>query len=139
MAQTVSSIMTPDPITIAPATSVAEAARAMRDADVGAVVVADDERVIGLLTDRDITVRAVAGGRDPESTPVDAVCTKELTALSPDDDLARAVQLMRDTSVRRLPVLDDGRPVGILSLGDLALELDRQSALADISGAAPNR
>jgi CBS domain-containing protein len=115
-----------------------EAARVMREADVGPVLVVDDGRVAGILTDRDIVVRAIADGRDPQSTPVREACSADLVTLSPDQDIDDAARLMREHDVRRLPVVQDGRPVGILALGDLAVERDSDSALADISAGSPN-
>jgi CBS domain-containing protein len=79
------------------------------------------------VTDRDITVRAVAKGRDPASTPVREVYSAELTTLPPEETVDDAVRLMREKAVRRLPVVEGGRPVGIVSLGDLAV--DREAAV----------
>jgi CBS domain-containing protein len=101
-------------------------------------VVEEEGRAAGILTDRDIVVRAIAEGRDPGSTTVGEVCSSDLTTLTPDQSIDDAVRLMREHDVRRLPVVQDGRPVGIVSLGDLAVELDPDSALADISAAPPN-
>lgn len=131
-------VMTPEPITVMSTTSLEQAARRMRDAGIGNVIILDGEQITGILTDRDIVVRAVAEGWDPGSTPVGEVASRELTTVSPDDSVEAAVNLMRERSVRRLPVVEGGRPVGILSLGDLALERDPDSALGDISAAPPN-
>jgi CBS domain-containing protein len=82
----------------------------------------------------------VAEGRDPETTPLSEICSAQLIALAGTDTVEEAIEVMRTNSVRRLPVLDEeGRPLGIVSLGDLAVELDRGSALGDISAAPPNR
>lgn len=138
MAATVSDVMTTNPETIEASEPVMEAARRMRDADIGDVIVLDDGRVVGILTDRDIAVRVVAEGKD-SSTPVrDACSASDLQTVGPDTSLAQAVQLMRDNAVRRLPVVENDRAVGVVSLGDLAMELDEESALADISAAAPD-
>jgi CBS domain-containing protein len=92
------------------------------------------------VTDRDIAVRAVADGRDPERTPVSEICSKDLTTVSPEDDLDRAIQVMREKAIRRLLVVDNrNQTVGILSLGDLALERDARSVLGQISAAPPNQ
>lgn len=138
MAQAIREVMTPDPVCVEPHSSAADAARRMRDGDTGAILVAEDGHLKGLLTDRDIVVRAVADGRDPAQVHVHEICTSDIEALQPDDDVDKAIQLMRDKHVRRIPVVDGDRPVGIVSIGDLALERDRQSALADISGAPAN-
>ena len=138
MARSVNEVMTADPRTVDAGDTLAEAARVMREADVGPVLVAQEGRVTGILTDRDIVVRAVADGRDPQSTTVREAYSSDLVSLTPDQDLDDAVRLMREHDVRRAPVVQDGRPAGILSLGDLAVERDSDSALADISAASPN-
>jgi CBS domain-containing protein len=139
MAQAIKDVMTPDPVSVEPHASAADAARKMRDVDSGAILVCEDEQLRGLLTDRDIVVRAVAEGRDPSQVEVQEICSADVEALSPDDDVDRAVQLMRDRHVRRIPVVEGHRPVGIVSIGDLALARDETSALADISGAPANQ
>lgn len=138
MAQAIRDVMTPDPVCVDPHDSAAEAARRMREVDSGAILVAEDGRLKGLLTDRDIVVRAIAEGRDPTQVEVQEICSADVQALRPDDDVDRAVQLMRDRHVRRIPVVEGERPVGIVSIGDLALARDERSALADISGAPAN-
>ncbi|HEX8092423.1 CBS domain-containing protein [Jatrophihabitans sp.] len=138
MATTVSDVMTRDPETVEVSEPVVEAARRMRDADTGDVIVLDNGRVVGVLTDRDITIRVVAENKDL-STPVGEACSaSDLQTVGPDTSLDQAVQLMRDNAIRRLPVVENDRAVGIISLGDLAIELDEDSALADISAAAPD-
>lgn len=92
----------------------------------------------GLITDRDIVVRAIAEGRDPGSTAVRDVCSSDVVTVTQEQDLDEAIRLMREHDVRRVPVVQDGRPVGILSLGDVAVEREPDSALADISAAPPN-
>jgi CBS domain-containing protein len=131
-------VMTTDPVSMPASASLAEAARQMRDAGIGDVIVLEDSRVCGIVTDRDLVVRGLAEGRDPERTQIAEVCSRELTTLSPRDTVERAVELMRDKAIRRLPIVDDGRPVGIVSIGDLALERDPESALGQISAAPPN-
>jgi CBS domain-containing protein len=130
-------VMTPDPVTVPSTTPLEQAARQMRDAGIGNVIVLEGEQVAGILTDRDIVVRAVAEGRDSR-TPVGDVTSRDLTTIAPDATLEDAVELMRERSIRRLPVVEAGRAVGIVSLGDLALERDPDSALGDISAAPPN-
>ncbi|MER7710888.1 CBS domain-containing protein [Streptomyces werraensis] len=138
MAHHVRDIMTAAPVTVGPQTSVAQAARLMRDHDLGAVLVTDDGRLRGLVTDRDLVVRSVAEGLDPEETTVVRACSEDLVTVRPDDELDVAVRLMREHAVRRVPVVDGEQPVGVLSLGDVALERDPESALGDISVARPN-
>ena len=130
-------VMTPEPVTVSSTTTLEQAARHMRDAGIGNVIVLDGDQIAGILTDRDIVVRAVAEGRDAQ-TPIGEVASRDLTTISPDDTLEAAVELMRERSIRRLPVVEAGRAVGIVSLGDLALERDPDSALGDISAAPPN-
>ena len=138
MARTVNDVMTHDPRTVEVGDTLVDAARVMREADVGAVLVVDDGRVTGILTDRDIVVRAIADGRDPQSTTVRDASSDEVVTLTPDQNLDEAVRLMQEHDVRRMPVVQEGRPAGIVALGDLAVERDPDSALADISAASPN-
>ena len=138
MAQQISEVMTRDPQTVDGGDSVEDAARIMRDADTGAVIVTDGDSVAGIVTDRDIAVRAVAEGKDPSGTKVSEVASDSPTTLSPDQSVDDAIQAMRDENIRRIPVVEDGKPVGILSIGDVAVERDKDSALADISAAPPN-
>jgi CBS domain-containing protein len=139
MMTTIRDVMTPNPVALPATASAVDAALAMRDFDVGAVIVLDDGQVCGIVTDRDIVVRAIANGNYPASTQLGEVCSQELTTVSPDEPLEDAVRLMREKALRRLPVVEGGQPVGIVSIGDLAVERDRQSVLGDISAAPPNR
>jgi CBS domain-containing protein len=139
MARSVGDIMTRDPRTVEAGDSVAEAARQMRDGDFGSVLVLDNGRVDGIVTDRDIAVRAVAEGRDPESTQVSEIYSTGVATVEPSQSIEDAVQTMREHDIRRLPVVENGRPVGILSLGDLAVERDPESVLADISASSPDQ
>ena len=136
---TLQDVMTRDPIVFEATTPVVDAARAMRDNDTGDVLVQRDGSLCGIVTDRDIVVRGVAQDIDPSSAPVGDLCTKDVTALRPEDSIADAVRVMREQALRRLPVVDEsGQPVGIVSIGDLAIEADPGSVLSDISAAAPN-
>lgn len=128
-------VMTPDPRTLDASETVTAAARVMADDDIGDVLVVDGERLYGIITDRDITVRVVAEGRDPQSTTLRDACSTSVVTLSPDDTVDDAERVMGEQAVRRLPIVRDGRPVGVVSLGDLAIEEDPESALADISAA----
>jgi CBS domain-containing protein len=140
MAHTIRDVMTHDPITMTADSPVTEAAMAMRESDIGDVIVLDQtDQVCGMVTDRDITIRVVAEGRDPSKTKLGEICSRDLAAVTPDDSVGDAVKLMSEKAIRRLPVIDGGRPIGIVSIGDLAVERDPDSALADISAAPPNR
>ena len=138
MAQVIRDVMTPDPVVLDSSTPIMVAGQRMRDEDIGDVLVEDDGQLSGMVTDRDIVVRAVADGGDPRSTPLSEISTREIIALSPDDLVENALRLMREHAIRRLPVVENGRPVGMISLGDLAIDRDFDSALAEISAAPPN-
>jgi len=131
-------VMTKDPITIEESATVVEAAKAMQQADVGPALITRNGELAGIVTDRDIAVRVVAEGQDPNSVKAIDIASTDLVTLSPDDDAGDAVKLMKDQNIRRLPIVDGNRPVGIVSLGDLAVQLDPGSGLADISAASPN-
>lgn len=139
MTRTVEEIMTRDPRTVDASDTILDAARVMRDADIGDVVVMEDGQITAIVTDRDMVVRGVAEGRDPESTSVSDVCTTGVETIEPEASVDDALNLMREKDIRRLPVAKKGRPVGIISLGDLAVEREPDSTLADISAASPDR
>jgi CBS domain-containing protein len=114
-------VMSDRPRCVTPDTPVAEAAQLMESEDVGSLPVLDGERVVGMVTDRDIVVRAVARGKDPRGMPVREVASGDLVTLTPDDDLSAALGLMATHQVRRLPVVDaENRLVGIVAQADLA-------------------
>lgn len=138
MKQNIGEVMTPNPTALAQSATIIEAACAMRDNDIGDVVVLDNGRLCGILTDRDIVVRALAAGCDPNRTSVGEICSRALVTLAPEDSTGQAVRVMREHAIRRLPIEDGGRVVGIITLGDVAVDADRRSALADISAAPPN-
>lgn len=138
MAEIVRDVMTPDVVAVRPSASLVEAAQLMRAQDVGDVLVTDEGLLVGVLTDRDIMLRAVAEGADPLTVSARAVCTPDPVVIGPDDAVSTAVTLMREHAVHRLPVVEHGAPVGIVSLGDLAVSRDPDSALADISRAEPD-
>ncbi len=139
MDQSIRDVMTPSPCAIQASASVMEAAQLMRGNDIGDVIVLEGERLCGILTDRDIVVRALAEGMDPETASVGDICSRELTTIEPSASVGQAVRIMRDKAIRRLPVADEtGHVIGIVSIGDVAVERDRRSALADISAAPPN-
>ena len=138
MSQRIREVMTESVVKLPSSASLFQAARQMRDADVGSVIVEDEGRVVGLVTDRDLVVRALADGLDPETTPLSEVASTHLVTVSPEDDMDLAIELMIERSLRRVPVLERGKIVGIVSLGDLAIERDRLSVLGHISAAPPN-
>jgi CBS domain-containing protein len=138
MAQRIHDLMTPNPVALPGTASVHEAARAMRDQDIGDVIVIEHNQVCGIVTDRDIVLRTVAEARDPVSTTLADICSHALTTVAPTDSVEHAVHLMREKAIRRLPVVEGGRAVGIVSLGDLAVARDPGSALGEISSAPPS-
>ena len=130
--------MTRDPRSVSADDPIADAARIMRDSDIGDVIVTDGDQVAGIVTDRDIVVRGVAEGLDAASTSVRDVCTTGVETIEPDMSVDDALRMMREHDIRRLPVVQGGRPVGIISIGDLAVEREPDSTLADISAASPD-
>jgi CBS domain-containing protein len=139
MSRTIQEAMTPNPTTVGAGATLMEAARAMRKHGVGDVIVTDDQgQIWGILTDRDIAVRAVADGLDPRAVTVREICSREISVLELTNTVEDAVRLMREKAVRRLPVVEGRQAVGVVSLGDLALEHDMASTLAHISAAPSN-
>jgi CBS domain-containing protein len=121
MARTVRDAMTREPTTLATDASVVEAARAMRDEDAGIMPVVDGDRLEGVITDRDVAVRVVAEGRDPNEVRVRDAMSDRVVTIDPAQDLDEAMRLMAEHQVRRLPVCEeDGRLVGVLAQADVA-------------------
>ena len=128
-------VMTPGPIGVDYDQSVGEAARAMRDWGVGAILVVSNGSLYGLVTDRDLVVRAVAEGRGADE-PVGPLSSGNLIGVDADADVHEAMRLMRQHAVRRLPVLEGGQVAGIVSLGDLAMQDEPDLAFAQLSAIA---
>jgi len=131
-------VMSPRPRMVCAEATISEAAEVMRREDIGDVIVVDADRLYGMLTDRDIVVRVLAEGQDPSQTRIGDVCSRELTTISPEESVGQAVRLMREKAIRRLPVVEHDEVVGMLTIGDIAVERDSRTALADISAAPPN-
>jgi CBS domain-containing protein len=123
-------VMTPNPRTVSPQDSIQNAARIMRDEDTGVVPVVDNGKPIGLITDRDIVVRAVAEGGQL-NRPVRDIVTNQLVAATPDMSVTEATELMSAHQVRRLPVVENNRLVGIVSIGDIAVKEGKDSRVGD--------
>jgi CBS domain-containing protein len=123
MVNSVRDAMTDDPRSIGPSASVVEAARLMRDEHIGSLPITDGDTLVGMITDRDITTRVVAEAADLATTTVGDVYSQDLISVEPDKDLAEALGLMARHQVRRLPVVEDGRLVGIVAQADIALIL----------------
>jgi CBS domain-containing protein len=129
MGKRVRDAMTPDPRTVNADDSVVEAARIMEEEDVGSVPVVDvDNVLVGMITDRDIALRVVAAGKDPRSTTVGDVATKDVSPAYPDEPLDEALEQMAYRQVRRLPVIEDDRVVGILAQADVVQEVKDKEA-----------
>jgi CBS domain-containing protein len=123
MAKSIRDVMTSNPKSVEPSATVADAARLMRDEDVGALPVVEGGKLAGIVTDRDIAVRAVAEGKDPQATKVADVVSGDLVTIDPQQDLEEALRLMARHQVRRLPVVEeDGRLVGVVAQADVAKE-----------------
>ena len=122
MAKSVREAMTEDPRSIGQSASVVEAAQLMREEDIGSLPITDEEKLVGMLTDRDITTRVVAQAGDPNATSVGEVYSRDLISVEPDNDLEEALGLMARHQVRRLPVVENGKLVGIVAQADIALK-----------------
>jgi CBS domain-containing protein len=137
MAKTVAEIMTANVEQVAPADTISKVAQAMKRIDVGSIPVVDGGAICGLITDRDIVLRVVAAGKDPAATTASEIMSGDVVCAAPDWDVSRAAKVMADQQIRRLPVVDKGALVGMLSLGDVAVDgaKDRVSgeALSEIS------
>ena len=122
MGTKVHEVMTDRPRVVTPETTVSEAAQLMKNDDIGSLPILDGEQLAGVVTDRDIVIRAIAEGKDPRGMPVREVASRDLVTVHADEELSTALQLMASQQVRRLPVVDDdGRLVGILAQADLAV------------------
>ena len=122
MAKIVRDAMTEEPHSIGASASVVEAAQLMREGHIGSLPVTEDERLVGMITDRDITTRVVAESAAPETTSVGEVYSRDLISVEPDHDLDEALELMARHQVRRLPVVENGRLVGVVAQADIALK-----------------
>ncbi|HET8621157.1 MAG TPA: CBS domain-containing protein [Acidimicrobiales bacterium] len=138
MADTIREMMTPDPVTVDESATLRNVAVLMRDKDLGDVVVTRGGRVGGIVTDRDIVVRAVAAGEDPDGVLAGDICSSDLTTVPPEATVQEAARMMGDAAIRRLVVMDGDEAVGIVSLGDIARHQDPRSPLAELSAEPPN-
>jgi CBS domain-containing protein len=120
MGTSIKEVMTRDVRACEPNATVADAAKVMAQEDVGPVPIVEDGRLIGIVTDRDIVVRVVAEGRDPNATTVSEIASTKLVTVSPDDDLDEALKLLAERQIRRLPVVEGDRLVGIVAQADIA-------------------
>ena len=129
----VNEVITHDPQVIRPETALIEAAKKMKSLDIGMLPVCDGDRLVGVITDRDITVRGVAQGYDPKTARVQEVMTPEVIYCFDDEDVKEAAKKMEEKQVRRLPVLNrEKRLVGIVSLGDLAVRTGKEKLAGEV-------
>jgi CBS domain-containing protein len=138
MAKTVRDVMTKNPVALSSDSSVVEAAKAMSDHRIGTVVVMEMDKPSGIVTDRDITVRAVATGKDPSKTKLADISSQSLAAVRPDQPIEDAMKVMKSHDVKRVVVMTDSKLEGIVSLADLARSNDDGDVEDDISRAEPN-
>jgi len=137
MELSVQDVMTPNSCAVSPEASLMDVAHIMRECDIGEIIVLVGDWLFGILTDRDIVVRALAGGLEPETTKAGEICGREPTTVGPTASVSHAARLMRDNAIRRLPVVDGaGHVMSVVSIGDVALERKGSAGLGDISGAA---
>jgi CBS domain-containing protein len=125
MPETIEAVMTAEVATVDADAALMDAARLMHDRNIGDVVVTDDGRVAGIATDRDLAIRGTARVAHPTETPVREVMSDELIVAETDQTVDEAIDLMRENALRRLPVVEDGRLAGIVTLGDLAAHRDQ--------------
>jgi CBS domain-containing protein len=126
-------IMTAKPESVTPGTNIADVARIMRDMNVGVVPVTDDDRLLGVITDRDITIRVTAGGMAPQDVTVQDFMSPNVVTVSPEDDVEDVRTVMADNQIRRVMVTDDDKLVGVISLGDVALsERDKDARTGEV-------
>jgi CBS domain-containing protein len=126
MGKHIRDVMTPSPTTIKADQPATEAAKLMQESDAGMIPVMDNGDVLGTVTDRDIVLRVVAAGKDPQSTPVREIASTDIVTVEPDQDLDEALELMARHQVRRLPVVEEGRLVGVVAQADVAREADER-------------
>jgi CBS domain-containing protein len=140
MAKSIRDVMTTSPRTVEADAPVVEAARLMKDEDVGIAPVVEGGRLVGAVTDRDIVLRVVAAGKDPKSTTVREIASTDLVTVDPQQDLTEALRLMTRHQVRRLPVVEeDGKLVGVLAQADVAREADEQQTGELVEEISENR
>jgi CBS domain-containing protein len=137
MADTIRDLMTPNPACVDESTPLREVAAIMRDKDLGDVLVERQGKLGGIVTDRDIVLRAVAAGEDVNTLLAGDICSPNLVTLQPDDTLDAAAQTMVDAAVRRVPVMDGDQAVGIVALADLARYADSESVLGELASQPP--
>jgi CBS domain-containing protein len=127
----ISEIMTADVQTVTPDTDLMTVARYMKDLDVGVIPVVEGQQLVGLITDRDIVIRAIATGKQPKESQVREHMSPSPTTVAPNDDVTRAAEIMAREQIRRLPVVEGGKLVGIVSIGDVAVDARKDTLTGD--------
>jgi CBS domain-containing protein len=120
MGKSISEVMTRDVRATEPSATIADAAKTMASEDIGPIPVVEGGRIVGIVTDRDIVVRVIAAGKDPNSTTVGEIASSDVVTVAPDDDIDDALTMMAQNQVRRLPVVEGDRLVGIVAQADVA-------------------
>ena len=126
MGKIIRDVMTPSPQTVRADSPATEAAKLMKESHAGMIPVVEDGRLLGAVTDRDIVLRVVAEGKDPAATTAGAIATTDLITITPDQDLDEAMELMGRHQIRRLPVVEEGRLIGVVAQADVAREGDER-------------
>jgi CBS domain-containing protein len=126
MAQSIREVMTTSPETVDSGSTAVDAAKRMKQADAGMIPVVQNGKLVGTITDRDIAVRVVAEGKDPQTTTVGEIASREVVTVEPDNDLSEALKLMAHHQVRRLPVVEGDSVVGVIAQADVAKEADER-------------
>ena len=126
MEQSIREVMTPSPETVESDKTAAEAAKLMKKADAGMIPVVRDNKLVGTVTDRDIAIRLVAEGKDPAATTVGEIASKDVVTIGPDQDIAEALGLMASNQVRRLPVVEGEKLIGVVAQADVARAADER-------------
>jgi CBS domain-containing protein len=126
MAQSIREVMTSSPETVESSSTAVDAAKRMKQADAGMIPVVQNGKLVGTITDRDIAVRVVAEGKDPQTTTVGEIASKQVVTVQPDNDLSEALKLMARHQVRRLPVVEGDSVVGVIAQADVAKEADER-------------
>jgi len=126
MAQSIREVMTPSPETVESSSTAVDAARQMKEADAGMIPVVQNGKLVGTVTDRDIALRVVAEGKDPQATTVGEIASKDIVTVQPDNDLGEALRLMARHQVRRLPVVEGDSLVGVIAQADVAQKADER-------------
>jgi CBS domain-containing protein len=127
-------IMTTEIVKATPDNTLADIALMMREEDTGVLPVIEDEELRGIVTDRDIVVRAIADGKDPSTTTVEEVLSEDIESAAPDDDVEKAADIMAARQIRRLPVVEGGQLIGMISLGDIAVKHEERVAAHALEG-----